>query len=139
MAWSGDFLLLPGDSLELQRVADTRIPGLSSVRPRLAEVGRQDNACGFLLEEAFPYKSYPRVTDGDLGKYKSELEAFRQQKRDFLDSCRMRMTPFRRIRRPAAVAVRPRPLQQPLYGGRKGIRGGAALRDTWTVSGFRTA
>lgn len=39
MAWSGDFLLLPGDSLELQRVADTRIPGLSSVRPRLAEVG----------------------------------------------------------------------------------------------------
>lgn len=92
MAWSGDFLLLPGDSLELQRVADTRIPGFSSVRPRLAEVGRQDNACGFLLEEAFPYKSYPRVTDGDLGKYKSELEAFRQRKRDFLDSCRMRMT-----------------------------------------------
>ena len=33
MAWSGDFLLLPGDSLELQRVADTRIPGFSSVRP----------------------------------------------------------------------------------------------------------
>ena len=40
MAWSGDFLLLPGDSLELQRVADTRIPGFSSVRPRLAEVGQ---------------------------------------------------------------------------------------------------
>lgn len=91
ISWSGNFLLLPGDSLELESVPDTRIPNLKCIRPRLAEAGRQDNACAVLFEEAFPYKSYPRVTDGDLGKYKAEMEAFRQRKRDFLDSCRMRM------------------------------------------------
>ena len=70
------------------------------------------------------------MTDGDLGKYKSELEAFRQRKRDFLDSCRMRMTLSDEY-----VALRRLQFDLDLYNSlctaaEKEIRGGAALRDT---------
>lgn len=92
ISWSGNFLLLPGDSLELLTVPDTRITSLKCVRPRLAEVGRQDNEVAALLEDAFPYKIHPRVADGDLGKYKSDLQDFYRRQRGFLDSCRMQMT-----------------------------------------------
>lgn len=92
IAWNGNFLLLPGDSLELESVPDTRFAEFKCVRPRLVEAQRQDNECAALMDDAFPYKSYPRVTDGDLEKYKSEMLAFRQRKRDFVDSCRVRMT-----------------------------------------------
>lgn len=92
ISWSGNFLLLPGDSLELMTVPDTRITSLKCVRPRLAEVDRQDNEVAALLEDAFPYKIHPRVADGDLGKYKSDLQDFYRRQRGFLDSCRMQMT-----------------------------------------------
>lgn len=92
ISWSGNFLLLPGDSLELGAVPDTRIKGFKCIRPRLVETDRQDNECEMLIGEAFPYNEYPRVAEGDLDKYKSELQAFYRRQREFLDSCRMCMT-----------------------------------------------
>lgn len=92
MAWGGNFLLLPGDSLELLTVPDTTFASMKCVRPRLVESTRQDNLCAELMDKSFPYKDRPQVTDGDLVRYKSDLAAFYQRKRDFLDSCRMQMT-----------------------------------------------
>lgn len=92
MSWSGNFFLLPGDSLELRSEPDTTMKGFTTMRPRLAETARMDNRCDALLTAAFPFKDRPKVVDGDLARYKAELTAFYQRKRDFLDSCSLHMT-----------------------------------------------
>lgn len=92
MSWGDTFLLLPGDSLELMSETDTTMKGFTPLRPRLAETARMDNRCSSVLDAAFPYKDRPKVEDGDLMRYKADLAAYYQRKRDFLDSCRLQMT-----------------------------------------------
>lgn len=93
MALSESFLLLPGDSLELLSVTDsTTFRGFASLKPALAEARYEDNRCDRLLQDAFPYKDQPKVEAGDLMRYKADVTEYYRRKREFLDSCRMRMT-----------------------------------------------
>lgn len=92
MVMGRGFLLLPGDSLELTCEPDTTVKNFTVVKPGLVETVRADNRCEKLMEAAFPYKDQPQVKEGDLAQYKTDLRAYYQRKRDFLDSCRMHMT-----------------------------------------------
>ncbi len=92
LTMSMEFLIRPGDSLELRTVCDTtRFRGMKIAKPELLGAKFDDSQCRDLLQQRFLSNKTPRTKAGNLALYKTELDSLYLCKQDFLDSCKNRM------------------------------------------------